>query len=202
MYGNTYFTERVASLEAALARKPKTLQIDLIGEDQIPPDWALLFRSILKQRPPGTRLITNARSTLRNSAVLLWLLGDERIIRTDAQIIFRRATVPDEDESGKEWDDDEPKYRDSYSEADPDEADYAKVLNIINEYLPVKEMAGKLIDTPTLRQFGLVENKKLDRLLADAFRGPQAVEAKALATPKPKRVRTKIGTVEPGTLQK
>jgi len=41
--------------------------------------------------------------------------------------------------------DDEPRYRDSYSAIDPDEGDYARVLQLINEFLPVKEMAGRLI---------------------------------------------------------
>ncbi len=47
--------------------------------------------------------------------------------------------------------DDEPAYRDSYSAIDPDEGDYARVLQFINEFLPVKEMAGRLIGGPVLR---------------------------------------------------
>jgi hypothetical protein len=43
------------------------------------------------------------------------------------------------------------------------------VLQCINEFLPVKELAGRLIEMPALRQFGLVENEKVDRFLATAF---------------------------------
>src|SRR5688572_23164256 len=41
-YGNCYYIERVARLEAALARKPRVLQINLIGTGEIPADTALL----------------------------------------------------------------------------------------------------------------------------------------------------------------
>ncbi len=68
-----------------------------------------------------------------------------------------------------EGESEEPAYRDSYSMFDADEGDYARVLQIINEYLPVKEMAGRLIGVPVLRQFGLIENEKMDSFLAAVF---------------------------------
>ena len=43
------------------------------------------------------------------------------------------------------------------------------MLEIINEFLPVKEMAGRLIGAPVLRQFGLIENEKVDNFLATVF---------------------------------
>jgi hypothetical protein len=64
---------------------------------------------------------------------------------------------------------DETKYKDSFSELDPEEGDHERVLQIINEFLPVKELAGKLVDVAVLRQFGLVENERLDTFLASAF---------------------------------
>jgi hypothetical protein len=68
---------------------------------------------------------------------------------------------------------DEPAYRDSYAPIDPDEGDYARVLELINEFLPVKEMTGRLIGVPVLRQFGLVENEKVDGFLAAVFSNTQ-----------------------------
>ena len=58
-YGNSYYIERIAELEAVLARKPYRLQIDLVDEGEIPADMALLIRSILTQRSPKTRIVTN-----------------------------------------------------------------------------------------------------------------------------------------------
>ena len=167
-WGN--YVERIADLERALAKKPRTLQIEIVGTGEIPADVALRFRTALMERSPKTRIVTNAHSSLQGGSVLLWLLGDSRTIREDARLYFRRTTWSDDDEVKENGaKDDEPAYRDSYSEIDPDEGDYARVLQLINEFLPVKEMAGRLIGASVLRQFGLVENEKVDSFLATVF---------------------------------
>ena len=168
-YGN--YVERIADLERALAKKPRVLRIEIVGTGEIPADVALRFRSVLMERSPKTRIVTNARSSLQGGSVLLWLLGDSRTIRDDARLYFRRTTLSEDDEVQENgvWKDDEPRYRDSYSAIDPDEGDYARVLQLINEFLPVKEMAGRLVGVPVLRQFGLVENEKVDHFLATVF---------------------------------
>ena len=169
-YGNYYYIERIARLEAALRKKPRSLQINLVGVGEIPADTALLIRSILMKRSPKTRIITNARNSLQGGSVLVWLLGDRRIIRDDARVFFRRANLTEDDEprQNEAWKG-EPEFCDSFSEIEPEEGDYARVLQLINEFLPVKELAGRLIGVPVLRQFGLVENEKVDHYLAAAF---------------------------------
>src|SRR5262245_7924822 len=122
-YGNSYYIERIADLERALARKPGALQIEIVGTGEIPADVALRFRSALMERSPRTRITTHARSSLQGGSVMVWLLGDSRTIRDDARLYFRRTTLSEDDEvrengAGKN---DEPKYRDSYSAVDPDE---------------------------------------------------------------------------------
>ena len=101
---------------------------------------------------------------------MLWLLGDKRTIRDDARVFFRRADLPEDAEvdpnASSEVD---AAWRDSHSEVDPEEGDYARVLQIIDEYLPVKEHAGRLVGVPVLKQFGLVENEGVDSYLAIAF---------------------------------
>lgn len=71
-------------------------------------------------------------------------------------------------------------YLDSFSEADPEEASHAQVLQYINEFLPVRELAGRMIDVRTLRHFGLVENEKLDHFLATTL-GPAPVSCEDAA---------------------
>ena len=170
-YGGSYYIKKALKLEVALARKPKVLAVEMIGDGEIPADTALLIRSILLKRSPETKLVTNARSSLQGGSVLVWLLGDERIIRDDARLFFKRDPLADEDpvevyaglgEAGQ-------KYKDSYSSVDPGDADYARVLELINEFLPVNEFAGRIINVSVLRDFGLVENEGVDRLLAAAF---------------------------------
>jgi hypothetical protein len=190
-YECSYYIERIARLETLLARKPRVLQIDLIGSGEIPADAALLIRSVLMSRSPKTHLITHARSSLHGGSVLVWLLGDRRIIRDDARLFFRRVNLPEEHEEKKEkvWTEEEPNTWDSSSEIEPEEGDYARVLQLINEFLPVKELVGRLIEVPVLRQFGLVENEKVDHFLAAAF-GQHLVPADAPAKrPEKKRVR-------------
>jgi hypothetical protein len=164
----------------------------MVGAGEISADATLRIRSVLMARSPKTQLVTNSRSSLQNGSVLVWLLGDTRIIRDDATLYFRhanlseiRAAEPDED-----WQIDEPKFCDSYSEVDPEEGDYARVLQLINEFLPVKELAGRLIGMPVLRQFGLVESERVDHFLATCFR-PEREPAKATLNGAEKRIQAK-----------
>jgi len=176
-WGN--YVKRITELERALSKKPRVLQIEIVGTGEIPADVALRFRAALMGRSPRTRIVTNARSSLQGASVLLWLLSDSRMIRDDARLYFRRTTLSEDDEvlENGVWNEDEPRYRDSYSEIDPEEGDYARVLQIINEFLPVKEMAGRLIGVPVLRQFGLIENERVDNFLLAAFsKSPEPVK--------------------------
>src|ERR1044072_406721 len=77
------YVERIADLERALAKKPRTLQIEIVGAGEIPADVALRFRMALMERSPKTRIVTNAHSSLQGGSVLLWLLGDSRAIREE-----------------------------------------------------------------------------------------------------------------------
>ena len=170
-YSNSYYIDAIERLEAALARAPCLLQIDLIGVGEIPADAALIIRSVLMARAPGTRVITRARSSLHGASVLVWLMGDHRIIRDDARVYFRHTNLPppaDEQEPAKY---EEPEYSESPTGLDPEEGDYARVLQVINEFLPIQELAGRLIEVPVLRQFGLVDNDQVDHFLATAFGG-------------------------------
>ena len=186
-WGN--YVERIADLERALAKKPRTLRIELVGAGEIPADVALRFRAGLMEHSPRTRIVTTAHSSLQGGSVLLWLLGDSRTIREDARLYFRRTTWSEEDEVRENGGEDEPVYRDSYSAIDPDEGDYARVLEIINEFLPVKEMAGRLIGAPVLRQFGLIENEKVDNFLVTVFSKKPEPAARSLNSMNQQRVR-------------
>jgi hypothetical protein len=182
-YGNSYYIERIAELERVLAKKPRELQIEIAGSGEIPADAALRFRAALRERSPGTRIVTRASSSLQGGSVLLWLLGDRRTIRDDARLYFRPTTWSGEDEVQAEaWKPREPRYRDSYSDIEPEEGDYARVLERINEFLPVGEMAGRFIGLPVLRQFGLIENEKVDRFLTAVFsKNPEPAESPSKA---------------------
>ncbi len=186
-WGN--YVERIAELERALAKKPRMLRIEIVGTGEMPADVALRFRTALMERSLRTRIVTTAHSSLQGGSVLLWLLGDSRTIRDDARLYFRRSTWSEEDEVREIGGPEDPAYRDSYSVVDPDEGDYARVLQLINEFLPVKEMAGRLIGAPVLRQFGLIENEKVDSFLAAVFSKSSQPAEPSLNPATPQRVQ-------------
>jgi hypothetical protein len=64
-----------------------------------------------------------------------------------------------------------------------EEEDYIRVLQAINEFLPVKELAGRQVEVSALREFGLVDNERADGLLATSFgRGKERHERPGVST--------------------
>ena len=161
-WGN--YIDEAYQLESLLAKKPVRLQIEFVGSGEIPADSALLMRSMLLKRWPRTRIVTNARSSLQGATSLVWLLGDRRLIREDARLHFRAAGPFVANEVSTGWRD-----RSLFHDQDMEEEDYIRVLHEINEFLPVKELAGRPIEVSVLKEFGLIENHGVDGLLATAF---------------------------------
>jgi len=159
----TYIDEAY-ELESLLAKKPARLQIEFVGSGEIPPDSALLMRSMLRKRSPKTRVVTHARSSLQGATALIWLLGDKRLIREDARLHFRTAGPFVAEDAPKGWRD-----RSFFDNDDMEEEYYVRVLHAINEFLPVKELAGHPIEPSVLKEFGLIDNESVDGLLATAF---------------------------------
>ena len=150
-WGN--YIDEAYQLESMLAKKPARLQIEFVGSGEIPPDSALLMRSMLLKRSPQTRIVTNARSSLQGATLLIWLLGDTRLIREDARFHFRPAGPFVADDASTGWKD-----RSCFDADDMEEEDYVRVLHAINEFLPVKELAGRPVEASVLKEFGLIDN--------------------------------------------
>lgn len=186
-FGSGNYVDEVYRLETLLAREPACIQIDLVGSGQMPPDTALLLRSVILNRDDKTHLITNARSSLCGASVLVWLLGDTRVIRSDARIFFQAQTsAPPLPESGEEdasWEDEDRMFDPFSDGGELDEADYRRVMQLINAFLPVQELAGRVVEVDELKQFGLVDSEEVDHLLSTAFARPESDQAKSAATP-------------------
>jgi len=162
-WGN--YIDEAYQLESILAKKPARLQIEFVGSGEIPADSALLMRSMVLKRSERTRIVTNARSSLHGATVLIWLLGDTRHIRDDARLHFRPAGPFVADDASTIWKD-----RGFFDDDDMEEDDYIRVLQAINEFLPVKELAGRPVEVSIMKEFGLIDNQKVDDLLANVFR--------------------------------
>src|SRR6266496_2067362 len=82
------------------------------------------------------------------------------------------------------------------------DAIYARVLQVINEFLPVSELAGRLLGLPVLRQFGLVENDKVDHFLALAFGKKRGRADGAVNRPEENRIRGDVKAPRPRRVKK
>jgi len=177
-WGN--YIDEAYQLESLLAKKPARLLIEFVGSGEIPADSALLMRSMLLKRSPNTVIITNARSSLPGATSLVWLLGDTRLIREDARLHFRAAGPFVASERSTAWRD-----RNFSHEEDIEEEDYIRALHAINEFLPVRELAGRPVEVSVLKEFGLIENEGVDGLLATAFgRAKERREKQPTSSPK------------------
>lgn len=177
-WGN--YIDEAYQLESLLAKKPASLKIEFVGSGEIPADSALLMRSMILKRSHQTRIVTNARSSLQGATVLIWLLGDRRLIREDARLHFRAAGPFVANEFSTGWRD-----RSLFHDEDMEEEDYVRVLQAINEFLPVKELAGRPVEVSVLKEFGLVDNERADVQLASAFgRGKERHEKPRTSTKK------------------
>ena len=177
-WGN--YIDEAYQLESLLAKKPARLQIEFVGSGEIPADSVLLMRSMILKRSPKTRIVTNARSSLQGATALIWLLGDKRLIREDARLHFRAAGPFVADEVATCWRD-----RSFFHDEDMEEEDYIRALHAINEFLPVKELAGRPVEVSVLKEFGLIDSEQADCLLATAFgRGKERHERLQTTTQK------------------
>src|SRR5258707_14082732 len=107
------------------------------------------MRSMLLKRSPRTRIVTHARSSLQGATLLIWLLGDTRLIREDARFHFRPAGPFVADDALTGWKD-----RSSFDADDMEEEDYVRVLHAINEFLPGKELAVSPLEVSCPKEVG------------------------------------------------
>ena len=166
-------TQFCDELIAKLAGGPKQLKLRFVGFSYSPADHALIISEILATKRNGVTIITDAWSPVIGSSVLTWLAGDIRRIRKTAYLNFRspldngnprRRNFP--------WDDCFDLFAgDAEPGIDLAEQDYKTVLQLIDEYLPIKQMAGKIITPDMLKEFGLLENSPLDNLLKHCLSG-------------------------------
>jgi hypothetical protein len=158
-----FYVDEIYYLENAIASNPPRLQVDIAGSGRIPADTVLIMRSIIQNRSPETKFVTNARSSLQGAAVLIWLLGDVRMIRSDARLYFRSAGEFTDGRAGA--------WRDAviFDEDPFEDDDYLSVLRVINEFLPVGELADQQISVSALKEYGLVESETIDEVLATAL---------------------------------
>ena len=151
-------------LESAFSRAPAELTIELIGPGILLHDNALMLFEEIRNRPAQTRLHVRARTCLVDGAILLWLAGDTRSMRTDGwvQLSAMPGTPAERDCAGLggaiHIDDEEPAH-----------TDLRAVISHIDEWLPVQEIAGLRLFETDLREFGLLDDAASEEQLTAYF---------------------------------
>lgn len=174
----------VETLQKALAKRPRQLVLRFLGVCRMGSDPALVIHHVLSQRDPAIQVHADAWSPIAGPGVILWLAADTRALRPDAWIWFRGprgsrpgfdpATPmlrnPDAWKGEDEDEEDEPGFfRRLRMEVRVSAFDQPAVLQIIGRYLPALELANQPIPPSVLREFGLLDDGRLDRALTAAF---------------------------------
>jgi hypothetical protein len=163
------YMETIRELETALAETPRRLILEFVGTQALCPDMALILHELMVDRPPQTEIVTHARSGLVNASVLPWILGDKRVMRRTGWIYFNLPKVqkpddrPEADWCDGEWSDSED--FGFFHPPNHHTADMEQVGRIINQYLPLDEIAGKRLGVEDLKQFGLLGDNPIDSVL-------------------------------------
>lgn len=162
-------------LEEAIAKEPNILTVELIGPAAVAPDKALLLYDALMHRSSKTHLITYGRSCLLDSAVLLWLAGDERRMRGDAWI---QMDSLERLEDTQPWSKATEPFRRFKKPVliPPLITDYRTVARYINMYLPLEEVADRPIFQDELKELGLIESPESVQQLERLFQNTTQTE--------------------------
>jgi len=169
---------QLSHLESAIEREPSLINLQLIGPSVMASDKALLLYDALMQRSPKTRLITYARSCLLDASVLLWLAGDERRIRETTWIQMDSLERLLDTEP---WKSPEAARRRSISKFVTEPAwvtDYRTASRILNEYLPLEEVADRPIYKAELDEMGLLSKSGEEMILSKLFQGDKNGDSK------------------------
>lgn len=163
-------------LISVLENKPKSVTLRLIGPHHLQPDSALILEEVLASRGGGIPIITEAWSPVLGPSVLLWLKGDLRLIRRTAYMHFRSLSeVKRRKQRRPPWEDD---FNFMDGDAEPGAnlcvTDYETVLRLVDEYLPVDQLADKIITPDMLKELGLLGRGPLDVLL-EKYMAPERV---------------------------
>ena len=146
-------------LREGLAKKTTELTLELVGPGCLMADTALMLYAELINRRKGLVLHTHACSCLLNGAVLLWLAGDRRSIRSDAWIQIDAATSRESDDL-------------IYScEESPADTDHRIITRHLDMYLPLEDIVDRRIFEPELRELGLIDEPESERILSQFFGG-------------------------------
>lgn len=155
------------AINSCLASGTSDLRIELLGPGILLHDHALMLFEELNKRPEGVRLHVHSHTCLSDGAILLWLAGDTRSIRSDAWIqLSAMPPLPSLVEGFGGYDS-----AVQIDEEDPAATDLRTIMDHMDEWLPVHEVAGLRLFSENLEELGLLESDASRDLLNSIFTG-------------------------------
>jgi hypothetical protein len=149
----------VTQLEDCLAEKPKQVTLQFYGMDDMAPDPALLIYDTLLKKGPETKIITEARSPIIDSGVLVWLAGEVRRIRPTAWLWVSSQRVREARsrprvpwERTESWLDE----GEETGRCRPSRINYQTVLRLIDRHLPVSLLTDQPLTPHVLGEYCLL----------------------------------------------
>lgn len=157
---------QIHMLQSALVRAKKTLRVELFGPGSLLADTALVLFDVLRNRRADLQVHIHSWTCLSEGAVLFWLGGDTRSMRSDTWI-----EIPEWPESSGE------RFEVCRSvpacEESPVATDTRTLLSHVGQWLPVSEVAGLRLFQHELREFGLLDDEQQNEKLAGYFNQPE-----------------------------
>lgn len=155
----------------ALAKRPKTLVWELTGYFCLCPNFCLAVFNLLKnERDSDTRLVVKVNCSLVDASLLFVCAADEIQFCPGRCFRFRslnRFQSMINRSKGNQ-----------FFEGEQEECvavfEYRQCLRLLDEYLPVKMLANKLLPMETLKEFNLGLTIEQERAFASLFESDSA----------------------------
>jgi hypothetical protein len=159
--------ELYQKVKTAIEQKPTELLIELVGVGNISQDIALAIYDLVQDaKNSGLKVATVSRSSLYDGSLLLWILGDKRRIRSNTAF-FQLDSLKRLEET--DWSDCERVAIRTIKEP-AWVCNYRQVVKILNQYIPVEELADRRIPMDILREYGLIDSEETDKELKNLFK--------------------------------
>jgi len=156
--------EMFRKVRLALRNKPKALRLELVGAGEFSQDIVLAIHSLLiDAKKGGLKLTTQAHSSLYNGSLLLWLVGEKRIIRSNTAFFEVDRTEDEEDDDLDFISEERTPFLNRREMVY--QSNFKEIVRLIDEYIPVKELAGQRLEMKELSEYGLVDSESTDKQL-------------------------------------
>ena len=166
----------LTSLREGFASHSKAMHIELLGPGSLLPDTALMLYHELRARPTSLRVHMHSHTCLFDGAILLWLAADTRTMRPDAWIQI--TEIPETPATGRKTRHGGNDYAASIvaEEECPADTDLRSIMDHLDEWLPVHEVAGLRLFPKDLGDLGLLNDDKENKALAVYFKSKVQIE--------------------------